>query len=239
MPINLAKNYVPLLDEVFQAASVTADLSGDIAMTREGQNANEIVYPVMEASGLGDYSRTEGYPDGSVNVSWKTAVFNYDRGVRFMVDAMDNQETFDIAFGGMAAQFERTRVAPEADAFCFSTLNNKNGILKHDAANISTAANFLTALTDAANALDEEEVPEMERYLYATPALLNSLDTLDTYKSQKILERFAAVKRVPKSRFITSVDLLSGRADDSYAVVAYNIALTQDQVTELNEKIRI
>ena len=54
MSIALAKNYTDLLDEVFKLASVTSDLTGDIAMTREGANANEILYPEIETKGLGD-----------------------------------------------------------------------------------------------------------------------------------------------------------------------------------------
>ena len=52
--IVLAKNYVPLLDEVYQRESVTSDLSGDPAMVRAGANAKEIVYPqiVNESPGL-------------------------------------------------------------------------------------------------------------------------------------------------------------------------------------------
>ena len=52
--IVLAKNYVPLLDEVYKRESVTADLTGDPAMARAGANAAEIVYPQIAVTGLGD-----------------------------------------------------------------------------------------------------------------------------------------------------------------------------------------
>ena len=50
--IVLAKNYVPLLDEVYKRESVTADLTGDPAMARAGANAAEIVYPQIAVTGL-------------------------------------------------------------------------------------------------------------------------------------------------------------------------------------------
>ena len=64
--IVLAKNYVPLLDEVYKRESVTADLTGDPAMARAGANAAEIVYPQIAVTGLGDYNRNSGYTQGTV-----------------------------------------------------------------------------------------------------------------------------------------------------------------------------
>lgn len=59
--IALAKNYTNLLDEVYRSASVTADLASDRAMSRAGANANEIIYPQISVTGLGDYDRNSGY----------------------------------------------------------------------------------------------------------------------------------------------------------------------------------
>jgi len=215
--IVLAKNYTNLLDEVFKLASVTADLSGDPAMTREGANAREILYPEIETDGLGDYSRTNGYQDGGVNVSWKSAEFNYDRGIKMQIDAMDNQETFNIAAGRAGATLQRTRVAPEADAFTFATLAGLEGVTVADAADISSATDFLAALRLAVDTLDDDEVPAEGRYLYATPALLNSLEDLDSYKSKAVLDNFSVVKKVPKTRFMTAIDLLGGNGTEDKA----------------------
>lgn len=217
MSIALAKNYTDLLDEVFKLASVTSDLTGDIAMTRAGQNANEIMYPEIETSGLGDYSRTTGYPDGSVSVGWKSAQFNYDRGVKIQIDAMDDQETFNIAAGKAGADLQRTRVAPEADAFTFATLAGLEGVTAPAAADLDTTAKFLAALRVAVDQMDNDEVPAEGRYLYATPTLINGIQDLDTTKSKAIFDGFAKVIKVPKTRFISAIELLSGRADDSYA----------------------
>lgn len=99
MPNNivLAKNYIDLLDEVYRSASVTADLTSDPSLIRQGANVNELIYPQIDVTGLGDYDRNSGYTNGAVNVASKTALFNYDRGTKISVDTMDNQETFDIA----------------------------------------------------------------------------------------------------------------------------------------------
>ena len=214
MPITLAQNYTDLLDEVFKAASVTAQLSGDVRFTREGANAKTIYYPAIETTGLGDYSRVNGYPKGGVSVGWKSAEFNYDRGTRIQVDVMDNQETFNIAAGKAGAHLMRTKVAPEADAFTFSTLAGLSGVTAPAAAAIASAAAFLAALQEAEDTLDDLEVPATERFLYATPALINSLNTLDSYKSQKVMQDFAGVVKVPKSRFVTAIDMLDGTSEN-------------------------
>ena len=215
--IALAKNFVPLLDEVYQKESVTSDLNGDASMVRAGANAKEIVYPQIAVTGLGDYDRNSGYTDGTVDFRWVTTEYNYDRGARLSVDAMDNQETYNLAFGMAGATLMRTKVAPEADAFTFATLAGTPGISKGEAKTIDGAEDFLKELLAAKNTMDEDEVPEEGRILYATSTLLNSLTMLDSYKSKEILAAFTIKKPVPQGRFYTSIDLLDGKSRDEEA----------------------
>ena len=215
--IALAKNYTSILDEVYCNASVTADLTSDNTMVRAGANANEIIYPQVSVSGLGDYSRNSGYTDGSVNLEWKTAKFNYDRGTKISVDVMDNEESRDIAFTMAGSELMRTKVAPEADAFVFATLAGIAGISKATPATYADATEFLNALIVAKNKMDEDEVPEEGRILYATPTLMNGVMALDTTKSREILNSFTVKKKVPQSRFYTAIDLLDGKSPSEEA----------------------
>lgn len=215
--IALAKNYTSILDEVYMNASVTADLTSDSTMVRAGANANEIVYPQIDVSGLGDYSRNSGYTEGSVNLEWKTAKFNYDRGTKIAVDVMDNEESRDIAFTMAGSELMRTKVAPEADAFTFATLAGTEGISKATAVTYADATEFLAGLIEAKNKMDEDEVPEEGRILYATPTLLNGVMALDTTKSREVLASFAVIKKVPQSRFYTAIDLLDGKTSGEEA----------------------
>ena len=59
--------------------------------------------------------------------------------------------------------------------------------------------------------MDEDEVPEEGRILYATPTLMNGVMALDTTKSREILNSFAIKKKVPQSRFYTAIDMLDGK----------------------------
>ena len=209
--IALAKNYTSILDEVYCGASVTADLTSDNSMVRAGANANEIIYPQISVTGLGDYSRNSGYTQGSVDLEWKTATFNYDRGTKISVDVMDDEESRDIAFTMAGAELMRTKVAPEADAFTFATLAGTAGISVATPATYADATEFLQALIEAKNKMDEDEVPEEGRILYATPTLMNGVMALDTTKSREILNSFTIKKKVPQSRFYTAIDLLDGK----------------------------
>ena len=215
--IALAKNYTSILDEVYCGASVTADLTSDNSMVRAGANANEIIYPQISVTGLGDYSRNSGYTQGSVDLEWKTATFNYDRGTKISVDVMDDEESRDIAFTMAGSELMRTKVAPEADAFTFATLAGISGISKATPATYADATEFLQALIEAKNKMDEDEVPEEGRILYATPTLMNGVMALDTTKSREILNSFTVKKKVPQSRFYTAIDLLDGKTSGEEA----------------------
>lgn len=179
-------------------------------MCKAGANANEIVYPQISVGGLGDYDRNSGYTKAAVNLEWVTAKFNYDRGAKIEVDVMDNEESRNLAFGMAGAELQRTKVAPESDAFVFATLAAVEGISKKEETLADTVA-FLNALIEAKNVMDEDEVPEEGRILYATPTLLNGVMALDTTKSREILNSFTVKKKVPQSRFYTAIDLLDGK----------------------------
>ena len=56
--ITLFKKYIDLLDEVYQNASVTSALDGDMTLVQMGANTNEIVIPKISMDGLADYDAT-------------------------------------------------------------------------------------------------------------------------------------------------------------------------------------
>ena len=213
MPNTIAfpKNYISNLDEVYRLSSVTADLTSPASMSKAGTNANEIVYPQISVTGLGEYDRNSGYTTGAVDLKWKTVAFNYDRGTKITVDVMDNEESRNLAFGMAGATLMREKVAPEADAFTFATIAALDNISKTQGT-IDNATQFLDALLTAWTKMDEDEVPQEGRMLYATATLLNSVMTLDTTKSREILAKFGVKKVVPQARFYTVIDLLDGKS---------------------------
>ena len=207
--IELAKSYVPLLDEVYAREVLTSDLDGAPELVQQGANANELVIPMMDMQGLADYSRNSGYVQGDVTLTNETVKCNFDRGRMFWVDSMDDLETAGVAFGRLAAEFIRTKVGPELDAFRFATYCSETGVGKKQET-LADGAAVISALSTGATAMDEAEVPETDRYLYITPTLYRLVTNLDTTKSREILDSFTKIVRVPQSRFYTAIDQLSG-----------------------------
>lgn len=208
--IELFKKYVDLLDEVYKASAKSSVLDMDGALVQAGANANEIIIPKLSMDGLADYDRNSGYVNGNVTLTNETVKFNYERGRKFSVDAMDNEETAGIAFGRLSAEFIRTKVVPELDAFRFATYAGLEGISK-DSATLSTGEEVLTAILSAMNEMDEAEVPDDSRYLFITPTLYNIANSIDSYKSKAVLDKFAGIVQVPQTRFYSAIDLYDGK----------------------------
>lgn len=203
------KKYVALLDEVYQNAAKTAVLESDATLAKQGANANEIIIPKLDMDGLGDYDRNSGYVDGNVTMTNETVTFNYDRGRKFSVDNMDNEETAGLAFGKLAAEFIRTKVVPEQDAFRFAKYAELAGT--KESGTLSAGTDVLAALQAATSAMDDAEVPTENRHLFITPALLIAAQNVDTNKSRDILGAFASITKVSQSRFYTAIDLKDGK----------------------------
>ena len=205
------KKYIDLLDEVYKKESLTADLDADATLVRAGANANEIVIPKISLDGLADYSRNSGYVSGDVNLTNETVAFNYDRGRKFTVDAMDDEETAGVAFGKLSSEFIRTKVVPERDAVRFATYAGTTGISKVAAGVTYANGNeWLQGIVTAVNKMDEDEVSQENRILYITPTGYNAIMAVDSYKSKEILNGFTKVVKVPQSRFYTAIDLADG-----------------------------
>lgn len=212
--IELFKQYVPLLDEVYKLASLTSVLDGAAELARAGANANELIIPKMDMSGLADYSRNSGYVDGEVTLTNESVRCNFDRGRMFTIDTLDNAETAGIAYGRLASEFIRTKVVPELDAFRLAKYASVEGI-GTASGDLTTGANVITALRAAKNEMSEAEVPENERYLFITPTLYGMIQDLDSNKSKAAVEGFAGIIQVPQSRFYTSILQRTGAGDQA------------------------
>lgn len=94
-------------------------------------NAGEVIYnggkeikiPKMNMDGLGDYSRTDGYPGGTVSLDYETMTMLMDRGKQFVLDSMDvNESNFVVNASSVMSQFQKLYVIPEVDAYRYSKI---------------------------------------------------------------------------------------------------------------------
>ena len=219
--ITTFKKYVPLLDEVYTQASVTAVLDGSAELAREGANAGELIIPKISMNGLGAYSRASGYAAGDVTLQNETVACNFDRGRMFSVDSLDDAETAGVAFGRLSGEFIRTKVAPELDAFRFATYAQATGVGAATPAALSTGDGVITALRAAVKAMDDAQVPYENRYLFMNGGLLALVEDMETTKSRAVLTRFQQIIPVPDTRFYTKITqndgVTSGQEAGGYA----------------------
>ena len=209
--ITLAKIFIPILDKIYNNASLTSVLDGNPELVRQGASYNEMIIPKIAMQGLADYSRNGGYVNGDVTLTNETVKCNFDRGRMFQVDSMDNLETAGIAFGQLAGEFLRTKVVPELDAFRFASYAGTTGISKISAgASLTTGEAAIAAIRVGNSKMDEDEVDPNNRYLFITPTLLGLIQDMETTKSKEVLQNFAGIRKVPQSRFYTAISQYDG-----------------------------
>lgn len=221
MPSNniaFARNYTSVIDEVYQRASVSGVLNSGRRMVRAGHNAKEILIPKISVTGLGNYTRNVGYKTGAITYEFETKTFNYDRGIRLFADVMDVEEAgVNDCFVEAGAELQRTQVAPEADAFTFAQIAGHTGVTVESESYASAdAEDILEDLRMVTSAMDEKQVTLGSRILFITPTLKGVLDDFsyaNPNRSNRVLERFSRIVKVPQVRFYTAIDLLSGDDD--------------------------
>lgn len=205
--ITLAEKFVPVIDGIYKKASLTSVLDATIKPDFSGVNTVKVMK--VTTTGLGDYSKQNGYAKGNATLTWEAMQLNEDRSAELEVDRMDNEETLGQAFGMIMNEFIRVNVAPEVDAYRFAKYA-KVADIGTKAAALADGAAVVGALRTSVSEMDEAEVPTEDRYLFITPTLFGMVQDLDTTKSKEVFKRFAGVIEVPQTRFYTDITLNSG-----------------------------
>ena len=217
--ITTITKYLPLLDQVYAVASVSAILDTPNALVRETADAKTVLIAQTSMSGLGDYSRADGFVSGDLTLTWKPYTFEYDRGRTFQIDAMDDMETMGLAFGSLAGEFVRVKVTPEIDAIRFAKYATNAGTKVEATLTNKTA---VSAIATAEVDMEEKEVALNNCVLFMTPTVYGYVKD-DTEHFQRTLvpsenpnRNFGSfdempIAKVPQSRFYTAVDTLSGK----------------------------
>lgn len=221
--IDLAKKFVPIIDGVYKAESVTNGM--DAATRPDFTGANEVKVLKVSTTGLGDYSRETGYPKGDVTAAWETLTLTEERGKEISVDRMDDEETLGLTFGTVTGEFMRLHVIPELDAYRFAKYASAPGINKVAAPAVLTKETIIAAIDEAVRQLDADEVPMAGRRLYINSDLKPILNVAlaRQWGSDGAVNTVLAgyndmpITWVPKSRFYTAITLNDGTANWGYA----------------------
>lgn len=218
--ITYAEKFVPVIDGLYKKASLTAQLDATTKLDFTGTNTVKVMK--VNTTGLGDYSRNTGFPQGDVTVEWEAMQLKEERGKEMSIDRMDDEETLGQAFGMAMSEFVRLHVAPEVDAYRFAQYATAEGI-SSETADLKTGEEILAAIDAASAALDGNEVPE-KRILYVSSAMKpllmgavarqfgsdgNVSRVLTQYNDMPIIY-------VPQSRFYTGITLNDGSSAWGY-----------------------
>lgn len=218
--ITTIQKYIPLLDQVYAVASCSSILDTSSALVRETADAKTVLIAQTSMSGLGDYSRADGFASGDLTLEWKSYTFEHDRGRSFHIDAMDDAETMGLAFGSLASEFIRTKVTPEIDAVRFAKYATNAG---ETVAATLTNKTTVSAIATAEVAMEEKEVSLENCVLFTTPTVYGYVkDDTDHFQrtlvpSENPNRNFGSfdgmpIVKVPQTRFYTAVTLADGYA---------------------------
>ncbi len=218
--IDYASKFLPIIDDIYKAGSVTEKL--DTNSMADFSGANEIKVLKVTTTGLGTYSRTGGYPKGDITAVWETMKLSQERGKEISIDRMDDEETLGAVFGSVTGNFMREWVIPEIDAYRFAKYASVDGI--GTKSETLTKDNILTAIDNAALALDESEVPMEGRLLFVNsdlkPVLNSALSRQwsNEEDANTVVNRYnnMEVIYVPKTRFYTKIKLNDGSESWGY-----------------------
>ena len=225
MPINTfaekATKYLSVLDEIYVRESLTAILEKP-GVKFDGTKTVKL--PKISMDGAGDYDRDEGYAQGSVSVSYENHVLEFDRGRKFRIDVVDDDEAAFELFRTAVTEYVRTKEIPETDAIRFSRLCKYAGkVIESD-----TFESPVALYDDAEQYLTDAEVTGGNLIMYCSAEFYKALK--NDPKIQRRMNSETLIKRkitsidevteiivVPKNRFYDVIELLDGRADNAKA----------------------
>lgn len=221
--------YMPVLDQIYKYGAVTANLD-DAALASQFVGTNKIKLPKISVDGAGNYDRDNGYAQGGVSVSYEEHTLGYDRGRKFRIDVIDNDETGFDAFRTASNEYVRTKEVPEIDAIRFAEIymaatraNTLGVVVSKD---LTAGTDSILALFDTAEkTLNEKEVPEEGRVLYVTndvylmmkqdASLSRRLDVTanngDINRNVTMLDGITPIIKVPQVRFNSLIQLYDGK----------------------------
>jgi len=187
----------------------------------------------MSLIGLGDYNRATGYPtSGAVTLTWETFTFREDRAQKFNLDSQDVDESNFVATAGtVMAEFQRTEVAPEIDAYRYSVIfTYANNAAKTGSYTPLAATIFEELSDDIASIQDIIGEKEQLVVMMRTPvaAILDQADKIEkkldvvNFANGQVQSKVRGldgipILRIPTARFKTAYTL---SATDGFAATA-------------------
>ena len=157
-------------------------------------NASDVKYnggdtvrmPMISTSGLAKYDRDDGFNQGAVTLAYKDYTLTQDRGRTFQLDSMDVDESNFVATAGtVMGEFQRTKVAPEIDAYRYSRIAALAKGASHESAAFTPSKDNILGKLDEEIAKIQDIVGESEPLVIIMPipvrTILNNAKDVTRY----------------------------------------------------------
>ena len=187
-----------------------------------------MIIPKMTVQGLGTYDRDTGYVQGGVTLTYETREMTQDRGRKFQLDPMDiNESNFIPTAAAVMAEFQRTYVIPEIDAYRISKIAsetitaNKAGMIEYGYTPGAASTSALRKIKEGIKAI--RSLYNGPLVCHATPDFIMELElelagkiTAVTFSQGGINTSVPAVDGVPivstpSNRMYTAITLNDGK----------------------------
>lgn len=180
MAIDLTTRFLPYVDELFSTESKKSILTNN---DFDWTGAHSIKVYKVNTADMNDYGR-EAPAEGnwsrygavqSLDATTEEFTLKKDRSFTFAIDRLDQDETGDqLEAASSLARQQRQVIIPEVDSYVYKVMCTNAGT--KPAAVSLTSDTIYDAIIAANQVLDDNEVPETERYLVVVP---------DTYRMMK------------------------------------------------------
>jgi hypothetical protein len=218
-----SQKYLDTIMELFKKGSLTARLDSESRML-DFSDARMVKVLTVDVTGLGNYGKDSGYPQGSIKTQWIPFELNVDRGAKFLLDRVDNDEVLGLSIGRAAQHFTDFSMIPELDAYRFNRYYSGAGTVAEFNFNSQTILDGFDMAATHMNGLDvpgnrilyvnqdlELIVRSALKRVWANDSVINT--QINTYNGMTIVY-------VPNKRMQTLIELNSGENDKwGYSIV--------------------
>lgn len=211
-----------VLDLVYKKASVTAILEVAGVLF---DGTKTVKMPEIDMDGAADYDRATGYVAGDIAVSYTDHTLAYDRGRKFNVDVIDDDEAAFDVFRLATTEYVRKKEVPETDAIRFTEIYAKASAGSGTVVAADDVTTDPLGLFDTAESvLFDNEVPDDGRVMFVSSAYYKALKTAlkdsgrisytnnngEVDRRIMMLDGMVPIIKVPKSRFYDVILLNDG-----------------------------
>lgn len=219
--------FMQQLDQIAVQDAVTGWMDANSGQVQYN-GGKEVKIPKMTVQGLGTYDRDTGYVQGGVTLTYETREMTQDRGRKFQLDPMDiNESNFIPTAAAVMAEFQRTYVIPEIDAYRISKIAsetitaNKAGMIEYGYTPGAASTSALRKLKEGIKAI--RSLYNGPLVCHATPDFIMELElelagkiTAVTFSQGGINTSVPAVDGVPivstpSNRMYTAITLNDGK----------------------------